>query len=35
MNELNMADEKYKKISFELEQDADGYPPDRWESLSA
>jgi hypothetical protein len=28
-----MADENFKKISFELEQDADGYPPDRWESL--
>jgi hypothetical protein len=22
-----------KKISFELEQDADGYPPDKWEIL--
>jgi hypothetical protein len=30
-----MADENFKKISFELEQDADGYPPDRWESLWA
>ena len=30
-----MADEKFKKISFELEPDADGYPPDRWESLWA
>jgi hypothetical protein len=28
-----MADEKYKKISFELEQDPDGYPPDKWENL--
>jgi hypothetical protein len=28
-----MAEENYKKIVFELEQDADGYPPDRWESL--
>ena len=28
-----MADENYKKISFELEQDANGYPPDKWESL--
>ncbi len=28
-----MADENYKKIIFELEQDADGYPPDKWESL--
>ncbi len=30
-----MADDNYKKISFELEQDADGYPPDKWESLWA
>jgi len=30
-----MADEVFKKISFELEQDADGYPPDKWESLWA
>ncbi len=30
-----MADEVFEKISFELEQDADGYPPDRWESLWA
>jgi hypothetical protein len=30
-----MADENFKKISFELEPDADGYPPDRWESLWA
>ena len=30
-----MADEGFRKISFELEQDADGYPPDRWESLWA
>jgi hypothetical protein len=29
----NMAEEDYKKIVFELEQDADGYPPDKWESL--
>jgi hypothetical protein len=28
-----MAEENYKKIVFELEQDADGYPPDKWESL--
>lgn len=28
-----MAEENYKKIVFALEQDADGYPPDRWESL--
>jgi hypothetical protein len=28
-----MAEENYKKIAFALEQDADGYPPDRWESL--
>jgi hypothetical protein len=28
-----MADQNFKKISFELEQDADGYPPDKWESL--
>ena len=30
-----MPDEDFKKISFELEQDADGYPPDKWESLWA
>lgn len=30
-----MADENFKKISFELEPDADGYPPDRRESLWA
>jgi hypothetical protein len=30
-----MAHENYKKISFELEQDKDGYPPDRWERLWA
>ena len=27
--------EKYKKILFELQQDEDGYPPDKWESLWA
>jgi hypothetical protein len=32
-NVKNMADENYKKIVFKLEQDADGYPPDKWESL--
>ena len=30
-----MTDQKYQKVSFELEQDEDGYPPDRWESLWA
>jgi len=30
-----MEDENYKKISFELEQDENGYPPDRWENLWA
>lgn len=30
-----MADENYKKISFELEQDENGYPPDKWENLWA
>ncbi|HEX4748446.1 MAG TPA: DUF4265 domain-containing protein [Bryobacteraceae bacterium] len=30
-----MADENYKKIIFELQQDEDGYPPDKWESLWA
>ena len=30
-----MADENYKKVVFELEQDEDGYPPDKWESLWA
>ncbi len=28
-----MVEENYKKIVFELEQDTDGYPPDKWESL--
>jgi hypothetical protein len=28
-----MPDTNYKKISFRLEQDVDGYPPDKWESL--
>jgi hypothetical protein len=32
---MNMEDENYKKISFELEQDENGYPPDRWENLWA
>jgi hypothetical protein len=30
-----MADKNYKKIVFELEQDEEGYPPDKWESLWA
>ena len=30
-----MADKNQKKIVFELEQDADGYPPDRLESVWA
>jgi hypothetical protein len=30
-----MADENYKKVVFQLEQDEDGYPPDNWESLWA
>lgn len=30
-----MAEKDYKKILFELEQGADGYPPDRWESVWA
>jgi hypothetical protein len=30
-----MEEENYKKIVFELEQDENGYPPDRWESLWA
>ncbi|MGC2658680.1 MAG: DUF4265 domain-containing protein [Bryobacteraceae bacterium] len=30
-----MADEKYKKIVFELQQDEEGYPPDKSESLWA
>ena len=30
-----MTGENYKKISFRLEQDEDGYPPDQWESLWA
>ena len=30
-----MAAENFIKIAFELEQDADGYPPDKWESLWA
>ena len=25
----------YRKIAFELEQDEDGYPPDKWETLWA
>jgi hypothetical protein len=28
-----MVEENHKKIVFALEQEADGYPPDRWESL--
>ena len=30
-----MADENLVKIGFELEQDEEGYPPDRWETLWA
>lgn len=30
-----MADENYVKIAFELQQDEDGYPPDRYETLWA
>ncbi|MHB8735138.1 MAG: DUF4265 domain-containing protein [Terriglobales bacterium] len=30
-----MAEEKYTKISFSLEQDVDGYPPDKWETIWA
>ena len=30
-----MADENYKKIIFQLQQDEDGYPPDKWEGLWA
>jgi hypothetical protein len=32
---MNMPDENYQKVSFELEQDEYGYPPDRWERLWA
>jgi hypothetical protein len=32
---MTMEDEKYRKIAFELEQDENGYPPDRWETLWA
>ncbi len=30
-----MAEENYKKVSFELQQDEYGYPPDGWEVLWA
>ena len=30
-----MADENFVKIAFELQQDDDGYPPDRYETLWA
>lgn len=30
-----MAEEDFVKIAFELQQDADGYPPDKWETLWA
>lgn len=30
-----MADETFVKIAFELQQDEDGYPPDRYETLWA
>jgi hypothetical protein len=32
---MKMEDERFRKISFELEQDENGYPPDRWENLWA
>ncbi len=30
-----MADENFVKIAFELQQDEDGYPPDKYETLWA
>ena len=30
-----MSDDNLKKITFELDQDENGYPPDKWESLWA
>jgi hypothetical protein len=30
-----MTDEKSRKVSFKLEQDENGYPPDKWETLWA
>jgi hypothetical protein len=33
--ELKMAEEKYHKVVFRLEQDEEGYPPSNWESLWA
>jgi hypothetical protein len=30
-----MADENLVKIAFELQQDEEGYPPDKWETLWA
>lgn len=31
----NFEDAKYEKVMFRLQRDADGYPPDDWESLWA
>jgi Domain of unknown function (DUF4265) len=31
----NFVTQKYEKVIFRLQQDADGYPPDDWESLWA
>jgi hypothetical protein len=31
----NFDDQKYEKVLFRLQKDADGYPPDDWESLWA
>jgi len=31
----NFDDQKYEKVMFRLKKDADGYPPDDWESLWA
>ena len=28
----NFDDQKYEKVMFRLQKDADGYPPDDWES---
>jgi hypothetical protein len=30
-----MAEKKYHKVVFRLDQDEDGYPPDKWESVWA
>ena len=35
MAEANNEEANYHKISFELEQDENGYPPNRWETLWA